>query len=146
MGNVCSHCGNPKSRSPVRFPQDLPSVTVPCSELQQDRISLYLLMYFLHISEPWFFSVLCLIQIKCKQYFSEGLMLHEKYLIKQNFQHPASTKTYHTPPLKKVQEPKNFIWLLTLFLGVIYQADQDLGCPRNGGWGNFAQLQKFQVK
>ena len=51
------------------------------SELQQDRISLHLLMYFLHISEPWFFSVLCLIQIKCKLYFSEGLILHEKYLI-----------------------------------------------------------------
>ena len=51
-----------------------------------------------------------------------------------------------TLPLKKVQEPKNFTSLLTLFFGVIYQADQYFGGPGNGGWGNFAQLQKFQVK
>ena len=35
---------------------------------------------------------------------------------------------------------------VTLFFGVIYQADHCLGGPRNGGWGNFAQLQKIQVK
>ena len=34
-----------------------------------------------------------------------------------------------TPPLKKVQEPKNFTLLLTLISGVIYQADQELGGP-----------------
>ena len=35
---------------------------------------------------------------------------------------------------------------MTLFFGVIYQADQVLGGPGNGGWGNFAQLQTFRVK
>ena len=54
--------------------------------------------------------------------------------------------TVCTPPLKKVQDAKNFIRLLTLLFSVIYQANQDLGGPGNGGWENFAQLQNFQVK
>ena len=51
-----------------------------------------------------------------------------------------------THPLKKALDKKINIRLLTPIFIVIYQAKQNLWCPRNVGWGNFAELQKFQVK
>ena len=44
---------------------------------------------------------------------------------------------YITPPLKKVQELKNFIQLLTLISGIIYQADQELGGSLKWSMANF---------
>ena len=53
---------------------------------------------------------------------------------------------YFTHPLKKGLDKKIYAWLLTLVSIIIYQAEHNLWCPENVGWGNFAQLQKFQVK
>ena len=54
-----------------------------------------------------------------------------------------ATYNIHTPPLKKVQEPKNVSKLLTWFFGVIYQADQYFGGPGNRLLGNFCTVAKI---
>ena len=51
-----------------------------------------------------------------------------------------------THPLKKGLDKKINIRLLTPVFIIIYQAELNLWCPGNVGWGNFAYLEKFQVK
>ena len=51
-----------------------------------------------------------------------------------------------THPHKKGPVMEIYARHLTSFSMVIYQAEHNLWCPGNGGWENFAQLQKFQVK
>ena len=58
----------------------------------------------------------------------------------------SSTIDHCTHPHKKGPVMEIYARHLTSFSMVIYQAEHNLWCPGNGGWENFAQLQKFQVK
>ena len=51
-----------------------------------------------------------------------------------------------THPHKKGPVMEIYARHLTSFSMVIYQAEHNLWCPGNVGWGNFAYLEKFQVK
>ena len=49
-----------------------------------------------------------------------------------------NSSAYHTHPLKKGLDKKINIRLLTPVFIIIYQAEHNLWCPENVGWGNFA--------
>ena len=56
------------------------------------------------------------------------------------------TSTGVPEPHKKGLVKKINTRLLTPVFIIIYLAEHNLWCLGNVGWGNFAQLQKFQVK
>ena len=50
----------------------------------------------------------------------------------------SNVKEQFTHPLKKGLDKKINIRLLTPVFIIIYQAEHNLWCPGNVGWGNFA--------